>query len=96
MSGYNTTMNILTTGVKAMMMAFQGNNDREQETRLKKLDSIGRVKMIYSEDLQPERLAKQIIEYLQQKPTNLNLDVAGVSRTNYYLKQLISNSLVAA
>jgi predicted glycosyltransferase len=96
MSGYNTTMNILTTGVKAMMMAFQGNNDREQETRLKKLDSIGRVKMIYSEDLQPERFAKQIIEYLQQKPTNLNLDVAGVSRTNYYLKQLISNSLVAA
>ncbi|MGL5076374.1 MAG: glycosyltransferase family protein, partial [Waterburya sp.] len=29
MSGYNTTMNILSTGVKAMMMAFQGNNDKE-------------------------------------------------------------------
>ncbi|MEY4519287.1 MAG: hypothetical protein RLZZ499_1886, partial [Cyanobacteriota bacterium] len=51
MSGYNTTMNILSTGIKAMMMAFQGNNDKEQETRLKKLDSLGRVKMIQPKDL---------------------------------------------
>jgi predicted glycosyltransferase len=94
MSGYNTTMNILSTGVKAMMMAFQGNNDKEQETRLKKLDYLGRVKMIDPEDLQPEKFARQIINYLHEKPTNLTLNLDGVSSTAYYLKQLLSNPVV--
>ncbi len=96
MSGYNTTMNILTTKVKAMMMAFQGNNDKEQETRVKKLDSLGRVKMINPDDLQPENFAKQIIDYLPQKPNELNLNLDGVNNTAHFLKQLSSNSLIAA
>ncbi|MDJ0744682.1 MAG: glycosyltransferase [Xenococcaceae cyanobacterium MO_167.B27] len=92
MSGYNTTMNILSTGVKAMMMAFQGNNDKEQETRLKKLDSLGRVKMIHAEDLEPEKFAEKIIDYLQQKPTELTLDLDGVSQTAHYLKPLVNST----
>mgnify|MGYP003444631974 FL=1 len=88
MSGYNTTMNILSTGVKAMMMAFQGNNDKEQETRLKKLDSLGRVKMIQPEDLHPEKFAEQIISYLQQDKTELSLNLDGVNNTAKYIKQL--------
>ena len=87
-SGYNTTMNILSTGVKAMMMAFQGNNDKEQETRLKKLDSLGRVKMIQPEDLHPEKFAEQIISYLQQDKTELSLNLDGVNNTAKYIKQL--------
>lgn len=89
MSGYNTTMNILSTGIKAMMMAFQGNNDKEQETRLKKLDSLGRVKMIQPEDLNPEAFALQIVDYLQQDKTELPLDLGGVNNTANYIKQLI-------
>jgi predicted glycosyltransferase len=88
MSGYNTTMNILSTGIKAMMMAFQGNNDKEQETRLKKLDSLGRVKMIQPKDLQPEKFAEQIISYLQQEKTEFSLDLNGVDNTAKYIKQL--------
>jgi predicted glycosyltransferase len=89
MSGYNTTMNILSTGVKAMMMAFQGNNDKEQETRLKKLDNLGRVKMIQSEDLNPEKFAEQIISYLQQDKTELSLNLDGVNNTRKYIKHLV-------
>jgi predicted glycosyltransferase len=89
MSGYNTTMNILSTGVKAMMMAFQGNNDKEQETRLKKLDTLGRVKMIQLEDLQPEKFAEQIISYLQQSKTELSLNLDGVDSTGKYIKHLV-------
>ena len=90
MGGYNTTMNILSTDIKAMMMAFQGNNDKEQETRLQKLDSLGRVKMIQPEDLQPEKFARQIINYLKQTPSNLTLNLNGVANTRQCLKQLIS------
>lgn len=90
MSGYNTTMNILSTGVRAMMMAFQGNNDKEQETRVKKLDHLGRVKMIYAEDLQTEKFAQQIIDYLQENPNELPLNLDGVTNTANYLKGLVS------
>ena len=96
MSGYNTTMNILSTGVRAMMMAFQGNNDKEQETRLKKLDSLGRVKMIQPQDLQPEKFAGDIVSYLEQKPTELSFNLNGVTHTSSYFKQLVERSLIAA
>ena len=92
MGGYNTTMNILSTGIKAMMMAFQGNNDKEQETRLQKLDSLGRVKMIQPEDLQPEKFARQIIDYLEQTPSKLTLNLDGVAHTAKYLNQLVLES----
>lgn len=88
MSGYNTTMNIVSTGVKAMMMAFQGNNDKEQETRLTKLDKLGRVKMIHPQDLNPEGFADNIVNYLQQDKSELPLDLDGVNNTAKYIKQL--------
>lgn len=90
MGGYNTTMNILSTGVKAMMMAFQGNNDKEQKTRLKKLDNLERVKMIRPQDLQPENLAKDIVSYLQENSTEITLNLNGVANTAKYLNQLAS------
>jgi predicted glycosyltransferase len=95
MGGYNTTMNILSTGVKAMMMAFQGNDDKEQETRLKKLDNLGRVKMIQPQDLQPEHFAKNIVDYLAQNPSQLTLNLNGVENTSNYLQQLMSKEFAA-
>jgi predicted glycosyltransferase len=88
MAGYNTTMNILTTGIKAMMMAFQGNNDMEQLTRVQKLEQLGRVKMIHPDDLHPEQFTLKIINYLAEKPNQLSLNLDGVNQTAYYLKQL--------
>jgi predicted glycosyltransferase len=92
MAGYNTTMNVLTTGVKAMMMAFQGNNDMEQLTRVQKLEQLGRVKMIHPDDLHPEKFAMKIINYLAEKPNQLSLNLDGVNQTAYYLKQLTQQS----
>ena len=70
------------------MMAFQVNNDKEQETRLQKLDSLGRVKMIQPEDLQSEKFAGQIINYLEQTPSKLALNLDGVANTRYCLQRL--------
>ena len=95
MGGYNTTMNILSTGVRAMMMAFQGNNDKEQLTRLGKLDKIGRVRMIQPQDLDPEQFAQNVVNYLQYQPAKLEVDLQGATNTAYYLKKLVEPSLLA-
>ncbi|MGL6344365.1 MAG: glycosyl transferase, partial [Waterburya sp.] len=76
-------------------MAFQGNNDKEQETRLKKLDNLGRVKMIKPEDLQPEKFAEQIISYLQQDKTELSLNLDGVNNTREYIKHIVKQYTMA-
>jgi predicted glycosyltransferase len=96
MSGYNTTMNILTTGVRAMLMAFTGNDDREQTIRSQKLADLGIVELIQPEDLEATRLADKIINCLQKEQNQVCFDFAGAQNTAKYLKELaISDSFAS-
>jgi predicted glycosyltransferase len=88
MSGYNTTMNVLTTGVRSMLMAFTGNDDREQTIRSQKLADLGIVELIQPEDLKVTRLADKIINCLQKEQNRVRFDFAGAKNTAKYLKQL--------
>ena len=63
-SGYNTTMNVLTTGVKSMLMAFTGNDDQEQRMRSEKLAAMRIVTTIQPEDLVIDRFVSKILECL--------------------------------
>lgn len=95
MSGYNTTMNILTTGVRGMLLPFTGNDDQEQRIRAEKLEKLGVVDVICTEDLQPDRFAQKIIHCLQKQPTQISFDFNGVEKTARLLKQLITAQKVA-
>ena len=55
MAGYNTTMNILATGVPALVWPFSQN--REQRLRAGRLAREGILTLIEGEDLRPDRLA---------------------------------------
>ena len=96
MSGYNTTMNILSTGVRAMILPFTGNNDQEQTIRAKKLEKLGRVKAISPDDLQPEKLANLIINYLQEQPNLMQFEFNGVANTAACIEKLFPKVEVAA
>jgi predicted glycosyltransferase len=90
MSGYNTTLNVLTTGVRAMLLPFTGNDDQEQRIRAQKLANLGVVEMIQPQDLEPNRFAKKVVTYLQQQPSRLQFDCAGVEKTAIQLKQFLN------
>lgn len=90
MSGYNTTMNILTTGVKAMILPFTGNDDQEQTIRSQKLEDLGVVEVIRPEDLTPEVFAEHIIRCLQRPFTRVAFDFDGVHQTAECLRQLMT------
>ncbi|MEM7725399.1 MAG: glycosyltransferase [Cyanobacteria bacterium P01_A01_bin.45] len=89
MSGYNTTLNIMTTGVKAMILPFTGNNDQEQRMRANKLDKLAVVKMIQPNDLHPEIFATEIINYLKIENKTTEFDFNGVENTALILKNLV-------
>jgi len=95
MSGYNTTLNVMTTGVRAMILPFKGNNDQEQRIRASKLDNLGVVKMLNDSDLQPEIFSQKLIDYLAIEPKKLEFDFNGVENTAALVKNLVSTQKVA-
>ncbi|MGB3557950.1 MAG: glycosyltransferase [Geitlerinemataceae cyanobacterium] len=96
MSGYNTTMNVLMTGTRSMMMAFTGNEDREQLMRSQRLEKLGRIQTIIPEDLQPENFANLVISYLKTEPNPIQFNFDGADTTATYLKNLIRDRVLVA
>jgi predicted glycosyltransferase len=97
MAGYNTTMNILTTGVRAMLLPFTGNDDQEQRLRSERLEALGIVQVIDREDLlNPARLAQKVIDYLQQDPVGMTFDIEGVEKTAQIVQSLAKRTAIAA
>ncbi|WP_421657691.1 glycosyltransferase family protein [Leptothermofonsia sp. ETS-13] len=95
MSGYNTTMNILTTGVRAMLLPFTGNDDQEQTIRATRLEQLGIVEMIRPQELQPDRFAEKVINSLQKQPGSIQFDFNGVAKTANLLSALVTEQKVA-
>ncbi|MBF2003497.1 MAG: glycosyl transferase [Synechococcales cyanobacterium M58_A2018_015] len=96
MAGYNTTMNVLMTGVRAMLLPFTGNDDQEQRLRSERLQELGIVSVIQREELHPERFAEKVIACLQQQPVSMRFDMQGVENTARFVRQLAQRQSVAA
>lgn len=92
MAGYNTCMNILMTGIKALVLPFTGVNDDEQTIRTRKLERLGVVTMIQPEELHPDLLANKILQSLKLRPITLDppLDTKGVEKTSAFLTDMIN------
>jgi predicted glycosyltransferase len=88
MAGYNTTMNVLTSGVRAMVLPFTGNDEQEQTLRAERLEELGMVQVIRPDDLRPEPFAQRVMACLQQQPPTRSFDFQGVEKTAAYLKDL--------
>ncbi len=89
MAGYNTTLNVLTSGVRAMVLPFTGNDDQEQTLRAERLEALDLVQVIRPDGLQPERLAQQVMDCLQWRPSTRSFDFRGVEKTAAYLRDLV-------
>ena len=80
MGGYNTTMNILSTGVPALLWPFATN--REQRLRAQRLADRGLLTVLEDADLQADQLAALMDAKLSQ-PTRpeVGIDLNGVANT---------------
>jgi predicted glycosyltransferase len=96
MAGYNTCMDILTTGIPAIVHPFTGNDNREQTLRARKLEAAGLVRLISDEELTPEKLARMIAAMLDQPPSapHLKIDLEGVQRTAAILLEMTTPEIL--
>jgi predicted glycosyltransferase len=86
MAGYNTCMDLLAAGTRALLYPFTGNNNQEQTMRARKLERLGRVKVM--EQLDPARLAAAITQSLQAPVPTITLDMNGAATTARLLAAL--------
>lgn len=88
MGGYNTTMNVLRTGARALMFPHTANDDQEQIIRTRKLEERGVLGALNPGDLVPSVLAQRILSALAQKPSSLNIDLDGAEKSACILAEL--------
>ncbi|WP_404790654.1 glycosyltransferase family protein [Altericista sp. CCNU0014] len=97
LGGYNTTMNILKTGVRALI--YPSNKDREQAIRAEQLERLNLLKILYPHDLSPEQLTQAITIYLSQAPIprqKNQLQLNGAQEASRILQTILQPTLVAA
>jgi predicted glycosyltransferase len=86
LGGYNTTMDVLRTGVRALMLPAADSGDQEQALRAAKLARLGVIETIDLERLTPLRLAARIVHALRRPQRGIPLDLQGAENTRALLK----------
>ena len=86
MGGYNTSMNLLACGVPALVWPFGLN--QEQRLRARRLAERGALKMLNDDDLQPDRLARIMVQtFSEAHPGKLDIDLDGAANTARWLEE---------
>jgi predicted glycosyltransferase len=89
MAGYNTCMNILKTGTKALVLPFTGHKNDEQTIRANKLEQRGLLTVLEPEDLTPDRLAAKITASLAMPhPGHHSINTDGGTHTAAAIERL--------
>ncbi len=93
-AGYNTVMDILMAGARAVVVPFAGGQESEQRVRAKLLAKRDYLKMVDPEDLSPENLAAAIDQALACQPGHANgLNVGGAAGTAAALETLCAETM---
>jgi predicted glycosyltransferase len=93
MAGYNTCMDILSAGARALVYPFAEHDNDEQTRRARKLEQFGYVRMLEPAQLTPESLSAEIVNALNAPPAapTVTLDLQGASHTAELLAALLAD-----
>lgn len=90
MAGYNTMMDVLLSGVRAVVYPVTSNGDQEQIVRAKSLAEAGVIGVIRTEELATEELARKLEWALSKTPTSLSFDFNGAVNSVRILKKYLA------
>ncbi len=90
MAGYNTVMDILSSGVRALVSPFVGGGDQEQTVRANKMADMGVLRVLTKEELEPSQLATVILEALQREPVMVSFNDEGAANSSRILREQLT------
>lgn len=88
MGGYNTTMELLSTKIPALIIPYHNQNNSEQFLRATKLKALGLVEVFDSSQRDEEELGKAIEGMLEFRPATKQLHLNGVVQSVELLEDL--------
>jgi predicted glycosyltransferase len=78
-AGYNTVLDILAAGARAVLVPFAGGRETEQLMRAERLAALGVVELVRESDLSPQSLAAAIERAVTREPARLAIDTGGAA-----------------
>ena len=89
--GYNTVLETLAAGARAVIAPYAGGLETEQTLRAEALQSRGALQLVREEDLSPEKLAAAIDRALNNPPSSAaGVKINGAQETVRIVQQLVS------
>ena len=87
-AGYNTTMDILRSGVRAVVVPYETKGETEQRLRAEILAAKGLLTVVPEADLTPTRLAAAAEEALRRPAASARVDLSGAASTARFVHGL--------
>lgn len=87
-AGYNTVIDVLGAGVRAVVVPYETKGETEQRLRAEVLAEKGFLTVVPEAGLTPARLAAAIRAALSSPPPRPNLDRSGMTTTPRFLREL--------
>jgi len=92
MAGYNTCMNLIQTGVPALVLPFMQN--REQALRADKLGKKAPIAILTDDDLSEGKLSEKMNEQLKLKTVASTIDLAGADTSLAIINTILGNNTI--
>jgi predicted glycosyltransferase len=90
--GYNTALDILHAGVRALVVPFGGEDEDEQLKRAERLEALGALRLLRRDALTTERLAVEMQALLAFEPRPAVLALDGAERTARILQHMCASA----
>jgi len=94
--GYNTTLDLLRTGVSALVVPFAKGGEDEQTRRAERLARLGAVRVLEADRLDGRSLAAAVRELLAFRPEPVALDLDGARTTALVVGNLAARATAPA
>lgn len=95
--GYNTTMNVLSTQVRSLILPSPSPDQAdEQWLRASRLAQLGAVDILSPDQLSPSALAHAILQHLQTEKPSHAINLKGSANTAWRLRQLCERRVALA
>jgi predicted glycosyltransferase len=91
--GYNTAMDLIATGVPALVIPFSTDREDEQIRRARRLEALGVLRLLAPEDATPRRVAREMAALRDFHPRPACLDLDGAERSTRLLVSLCESGL---
>ena len=88
-AGYNTILDILAAGARAVVVPFASERETEQQLRAERLAACGVLELLPETQLTPTGLAQAVERAIRRYPLTISIDTGGARRSACLIANII-------